>query len=141
MQTYPKNYNKFQISDKTGEKNTFDEIRIQTIRAAQNLQKHVNQSKQVVGILAPDVPELAPVAFAFICLGCPVMCMPRISKRMLRSTEPALIICDLSDYDELKAVLIELKLNTKLFTFNGTTEDSESAEGLLAETGFEEEFV
>lgn len=121
---------------------TFEEIRMKTIRAAQNIQKRgLLKPKQVVGIMAPDLPDLAPMVFASICLGCPVLSMPRVSKRMLSKTEPAVIFCGIEDYDDLFQCLRELGLKTKLFTFGAIKGDSELADSLLAETGIEDSFV
>lgn len=56
------------ISDDGGIRLTFDEIRIQTIRAARNLQKCGYQPKQVLGFLGKNSRYLAPIIFASISI-------------------------------------------------------------------------
>lgn len=111
-----------------------------TIRAAQNLQKRGFKKGDVLAVLAPDVPGLAPIAFGAICTGLPIMNMPRPSKRIFKLTEPKLLFCSCGDYDVIEGVLTRLQLKTKIYTFGGIKGDSEAAEEFLTETGIEEEF-
>lgn len=134
----------FQISDDTGERFTFDEIRMRTIRAAQNLQRR-GIDKRMIGIMAGNVADLAPIVFASLCLGCPINPIHMTSKqdiiRVLKLTEASLIFCEVKVYDLLIECLNEAAINAKIFTFNGTTGDSEAVEHLFDETGSEEDFV
>lgn len=119
---------------------------MKTIRAAQNLQKRsLLKPKQVVGIIAGNVADLAPIVFALTCLGCPISSMPTMWKRyiigMLQKTEPTLIFCEAKLYDMVKESLIEVGNEAKVFTFNGTKGDSETVESLFEETGNENDFM
>lgn len=138
--------NQFQISDDTGECFTFEGIRLKTIRAAQNLQKRgLLRPKQVIGIIAGNVADLAPIVFASVCLGCPISSMPTWWKRyiigMLQKTEPTLVFCEVKLYDMVVESLEEVGSKAKIFTFNGTKGDSEAVESLFKETGTENDFV
>lgn len=134
-----------QISDDTGDRLTFDEIRIKTIRAAQNLQRRGYEPKQVVGIISGNVAQLAPIVFASVCLGWPVNSMPTMWKKyiitMLQKTEPKLIFCEVKVYDLVVECLDEVGYKAKVFTFNGKKGDSEPVENLFIETGIEEDFM
>lgn len=116
-----------------------------TIRAAQNLQKRGYNSKQMISIISGNVPELAPIIFASLCLGGPVNTIPTTPKReiqrILEMTEPKLIFCEIRVFDLVKKCLMELQMNAKIFTLNGTADDAESVKELFVETGIEEEFV
>lgn len=111
-----------------------------TIRAAQNLQKCGFKKGDVVALLAPDVPSLAPIAFGAICMGLPIMNMPRPSKRIFKKTEPKLLFCSCKDYDDIADMLTKLQLKPKIYTFDGIKGGSEAAEKFLDETGIEKEF-
>lgn len=50
----------FKISDNNGIRMTFDEIRIKSIRFAQNLQARGYKSQQVFGIVAKNSHHVAP---------------------------------------------------------------------------------
>lgn len=125
---------------------TFEEIRLKTIRIAQNLQSHGYKSKQVIGLMVDNVPNLCPIVFAAYSLGCPINALSTTVekadvKRMLGITEPSVIICDIKVYDLIKECLVELKNDAQIFTFNGTKNDSVAVECLFEKTGNEENFV
>lgn len=116
-----------------------------TIRAAQNLQARGYGSKQVVGIVARDVPHLIPIVFGQLCLGNPMNIMNMTFKadmiRMLQISEPQLMFCEMDRLDLLLECLDELNMNPKIFTFNGKKGDLEPVECLFTPTGNEEDYV
>lgn len=135
-----------QISDDTGIQMTFDEIRTQTIRAAQNLQARGYKQKQVFGMITANSHHVAPIFFASIANGCsPIALDPSFGKaeiiHMLSITKPALMFCDIACYDLLIECLAELKNEAKVFTIGGQTGQSEPAENLFKETGKERGFM
>ncbi|XP_031621711.1 4-coumarate--CoA ligase-like 7 [Contarinia nasturtii] len=135
-----------QISDDSGIQLTYDELRMKTIRAAQNLQKRGYHSKEVFGIVAKNSHHLAPIVFASLAIGSAVNSLdPSFGKtellHMLKIITPTLIFCDVESYDLLKECLVELKNDAKIFTFGGSTDDSEQVENLFVETHNEAEFV
>lgn len=137
----------WQISDDSGEHFTFDEIRLQTIRIAQNLQKRgYAQLKQVFGIVANNVPHLAAVVFASFCLGCPINATHAAAEKAnmlhaFRITQPSVVFCEIGVYDLVRECFGEIGLNVKIFTFNGVKEDSEAFENLLQDTHNEDAFM
>lgn len=119
---------------------------MKTIRAAQNLQKRGYESKHVVATIAGNVADLAPTVYASLCLGWPVVTMytamekPSIL-RMFDLTEPKIIFCEVKVYDLVVECLNEVRINAKIFTFNGTIGESEAIESLFEKTGTEKDFV
>lgn len=136
-----------QISDDSGEQFTFDEIRVQTIRIAQNLQKRgYTTPQQVFGIVANNVPHLAAVVFASSCLGCPINAMHAAAEKAnmlyaFRITQPSVLFCEIGVYDLVKECFDEIGLNVKIFTFNGVKGDSEAVENLLQVTHDGDDFL
>lgn len=134
-----------QISDV--ERFTFDEIRLQTIRVAQNLQKRgYGTSRQTFGIIAGNVSHLAAVVFGSFCLGCPINTVyPTADKAFMiytfRITQPSIIFCEINAYDLVKECFEEIGKSVKIFTFDGVRGDSETVECLLQETHNEEDFL
>lgn len=137
---------RFQISDDTGKRFTFNELQIRTIRVAQNLQRLGCKRNQVIGIVAGDEADLAPIVFASFCLACPIKPMPKTADKLnivhtFRETVPNLVFCKNSLYDLVVECLRELGNDAKIFTFNGTRNGSISVESLLEATGTEEDFT
>lgn len=136
----------FQINADTGEQFTFDELRLMSIRAAQNLQRQGYASKgEIIGFVTENVSHLAPIIIASLCLGCPISAMHTQWKhdtaRVLKMTEPSIIFCEVRSYDMVMECLAELGISAKIFTFNGTKGKSEAVESLFEETGIEDDFV
>lgn len=117
-----------------------------SIRIAQNLQKRGYKQKQIVGIMAANVPHLCPVVLASLCMGCPINSIDSnvekgILIRMFESTQPEIVFCEARLYDMMAECLAALGNNAKIFTFNGRRGNSEPIENLLVETGNEEDFM
>lgn len=125
---------------------TFEDIRIRTIRAAQNLQARGYTPKQVFGMISANSNQVAPIFFASIAIGClPVALDPSFGKaeiiHMLSITKPTLMFCDIACYDLLIECLAELKNEAKVFTTGGQNGRSEPVENLFKGTGKEHEFM
>lgn len=139
--------NFFQISDDTGDQFTFEELHLNTIRAAQNLQRQgYYESKQVIAIMSGNVAHLSPIVFASLCLGCPINLLDTKMEKstvvnMLQLTQPGLVFCEIKVYDLIVEVLTELKMDAKVFTFNGIKGNSIPVDVLFVKTGVEENFM
>lgn len=125
---------------------TFNEIRIKSVRAAQNLQKRGYGSKQVFGVLARNSHHLAPIVFASISIGCPVNALdPSFGRieliHMLKVMKPALMFCDADVYNLLKESLTQLGNGAEIFTFGGSNNETEPVENLFSETENENDFL
>lgn len=125
---------------------TFDEIRLKTIRVAQNLQDLGYQSKQVFAFMVKNSHYVAPTLFGAISIGCSVNTLdPSFGKteliHMLGTTKPNLMFCDVGSYGLVKDCLVELENDAKIFTFGGNEDESEPVENLFTETGNEDKFM
>lgn len=135
------------INADTGERFTFSEMRMKTIRVAQNLLRRGFNSKYLIATVAGNVPHLAPIIYASLCLGWPVATMYTAMEkqsivRMFELTEPRIIFCEANVYDLIVECLTEVGIsNAKIFTFDGIKGDSEAVDSLFDETGHESDFV
>lgn len=135
-----------QISDDSGFEFSFDEILIKTIRAAQNLEKLGYQTKDIFGFVANNDHNLAPCVFAAFCMGCPINTMSTTHTqleitRMLKSTKPRLMFCDVEVYDLVSKCLKEVGNDAKIYTFGGQIGTAEAVETLFGATGMENSFT
>ncbi|XP_031635418.1 4-coumarate--CoA ligase-like 7 [Contarinia nasturtii] len=135
-----------QINHDTGVRMTYDELRLKTIRAAQNLQKKGFQYKDVFAFLAVNSDDLCPIVFASFCMGCTINPLhSTLSKKEialnLKKTNTKAIFCDVDSYNLICEALNESQLKVPIFTFDGQISTSEPVESLLIQTGNEHEFV
>lgn len=135
------------MNDSDGIQLTFDEMRTKTIRVAQNLQARGCQQNQVIGILAENHTNLAPIAFASIAIGCaicPLPFDPAFEKEelveMLKITKPALMFCDVKYCEMLNECLIELGNKAKIFVFGDNQDRFEHVDDLFEKTHKENQF-
>lgn len=125
---------------------TFDEMRTETIRAAQDLQARGYTSKQSFALLARNNHHVASIAFASLALACPLHCLdPLFGKAEmichLNLSKPVVMFCDIAYYELLNECLLEMGIETKLFSFGGSQGRSEPNENLLIETNKEDQFT
>lgn len=117
-----------------------------TVRAAQNIRKLGYKQREIIGIVAGNHQDLAPIVYATLCLGCPINSLgPTLSKgeiiHMLKMTKPTLMFCAVETYDLVSDCLLELGNGATIFTFGGQTNNSEAVDDLFAESGSEDDFV
>lgn len=115
-----------------------------TIRAALNLQSLGYEQGDIFGIIARNSHYVAPIAFASICIGCPINPLdPSFSRtelmHMLSITKPKAVFCDVDIHDLVRECLDDLENDAKIFTFMGQTNDSIPIETLFEELTTEEE--
>lgn len=125
---------------------TFDDIKIKTIRAAENLQRLGFKSNDVFAIMARNSKDVAPIVFASLFNGCAMNTLdPNFGAvelmHMLKLTKPCLIFCDLDVYDLVAKCLKEMEMNSSVFTFGDQMGDSKSVDSLFADTGIEDKFL
>lgn len=100
-----------------------------TVRAAKNLQRLGCGSGQKLFVFIGNVPEITPISFGAICLGCTIVTLATGASQaeceyFLNITQPKFAICDMKSHRMLKKCFENLKINTKIITDNGHTEDS-----------------
>lgn len=134
-----------QVSDDNGVCVTAAEMRLKTIRAAQNLQKLGYHCGDIFTTVSDNNYNLAPIVFASICLGCPVNTLvPMFHESEIKTSfqliEPKLVFCTVKSYDKVRNALIETGNEAKIFTMDGQVDDSLSVENLFEETTTESDF-
>lgn len=76
-----------------------------------------------------NIPDIAPLTYGVICLGCPVV-LPSVNSTrtecdlFLRKMRPDFAICEIEFYQMLKECFRELNINAKIFTTDGQADDS-----------------
>lgn len=121
-------------------------MKIKTMRAVQNLQARGIKPGQIVEIVARNSHHLAPIVFASLALGCTFNALSTSSARndiihMLRITKPAVMFCDVENYELVKDCLAELGNKAIMFTFGGSVDGSEPVENLFTKTHKENQFM
>lgn len=124
----------------------FNEILLKSIRAAQNLQKRGYKKPQIFRFIANNSPEVAPIVFAALYMGCPLHTLDTSygkieMSHVLNFTKPTAIFCDANIYDLVRECLNELGWDAEIFTFGGRTGGSIPVEQLFVETSDEREFM
>lgn len=124
------------ISDDTDVEMTFNEIRIKAIRAATNLKRLGFKTKSIFEFMARNSANVAPIVFASLFSGYPLNTLDwNFGKveliRMLKTTKPCLMFCDLNLYDLVAECLKEVELKPCIFTFDGERGDSKSIDSLF----------
>lgn len=125
---------------------TCAEMRIQSIRVAQNLKSTGVIAEDVVGIVCRNSVHLKSLVYGCILYGCPINPLNasiHISDivAMFKQTEPKLVFCDNNVYDDVKAALLELKNDAPVYTVLEKVDGVRFAEDLMNPTGTEEEYI
>lgn len=125
---------------------TNEQIRMMTIRAAQNITKLGLAKGDVIGIVASNHHQLAPIVFAAMAIGCPINPLDpsfvcgEIS-HMFGITQPKLVFCNRDKIDVVRESLDSLNITAPIFTFDGPTLNSRAVDDLLVATHEEHQFV
>lgn len=118
-----------QICANTGTTKTFNELRTLTIRTAKNLRKFGCQRGREIFFIGENIAEMVPLAFAALCLGCPIAAEKKVATRSqceyyLNATKPEFIFIGIKYYPLIKECLANLRINAKVFTIGGEDSDS-----------------
>lgn len=123
-------------------------MRTHTIRVAQNLQARGCQKNQVIGFLAGNHTNIAPIAFASIAIGCaicPFPFDPAFEKEelitMLEITKPVLMFCEGKYGDVLKKCLVQQENKAKIFVFGDKQNGFDHVDDLFEKTHKENQFT
>ncbi|XP_053699201.1 probable 4-coumarate--CoA ligase 1 [Sabethes cyaneus] len=135
-----------QISADTGARVTCEEMRLRTVRVAQNLTA-LGYGQQDIFTMAVRNGELvAPVVFACFALGIPLNTLDATFKRddfsyMLETVKPKVVFCDQETLDEMQASIKMAGIDPVVYVFGETVSGFRHVEELLKPTGNEEYFV
>lgn len=135
-----------QVNDNNYFSLTAEDIRLKSIRTAQNLQKLGCKTNDVIGIVARNTHHLTPIILAAFYLGCPLSILEPHCKetdivQRFGLTNPNIVFCDLNMFETVKASLNKLKKNCNIFTFEGQHDSSIGVEALFIDTFVEESFL
>lgn len=118
-----------QICANTGQTKTFNEIRTMTCSATKSLQSLGCKKGDLVCFSTRNTADAPAITFAALYLGVQVAVLPEyLSKmefeRFLELLKPKILFCDA---DVHRKCLEYLSKDVTIFTFDGTTDDSVSA--------------
>lgn len=126
---------------------TCDELRIKSVRVAQNLTKLEIRSGDVVGIICRHTHELTMLLYGCVLIGAPVNPLDlsftkNDIKHMFGQTKPKLVVCDSDQVAKVREALIELDNDARIYSIPyGESKQELKFSELLTPTGREEEFV
>lgn len=126
---------------------TFDEIRLKSIRAAQNLQKIGYRSHGKFCFMTINNENLLPIVLASTGLNCPICPLfPILSVdeivRILTKIKPSVLFCDANLFDLMKEAMNRLQFKMKVFLLDDVHVDGvETVMTLFQATGEENSFV
>ncbi|XP_055297527.1 uncharacterized protein LOC129566039 [Sitodiplosis mosellana] len=135
-----------QINGDTGETMTKSEIRIRSIRCAQNLAKLGCTQNDCIGVVARNHHNLTPLLYGAIFNGSPICPFDVLIVKdgidvLLDRLRPSFIFGDADVLDSVKEIVNNMGFSSKFFTVNGSADAYESIDSLMNETGEEDSFV
>lgn len=135
-----------QISHDENSSLTCKELKISSIRVAQNLQKLGIEADDVIGMICENSNCAASLIIGCLLFGAPMNPLDNSFKKneikqLYRQMKPKLVVCDVDVYPMLKQALDELENDALIFTTLGSIPNVPSVDELLEPTGMENEFV
>lgn len=122
------------------------DLKLSSIRVAQNLQKFGVTADDVVGFNCKNSHKVNALVYGCVLIGAPLNPL-HVSftkdgiKQMFGQTKPKIVICDAEVYKVTKEALTELENDAKIFTVLKKIHGVSFVDELLAETGSEDDFV
>jgi 4-coumarate--CoA ligase len=125
---------------------TCEELRLTSIRVAQNLTKLGIVADDVIGLICSNSNIVTSLLHGCILIGAPINPLDvSFNKNDIRhlfsQTKPKLVICDAKVYEIVKLALNGLENTAKIFITNGEIPDVPKVDELLMPTGTEDDFV
>lgn len=108
-----------------------------TVRAAKNLQRLGCDKGKKLFVFIGNVPEIAPLLFGAICLGCTIVSVATVSSQaeceyFFNLTKPEFVICHVEFYSMLRKCFGNLNINAKIITDVGQTGDTITIQSLFS---------
>lgn len=100
---------------------TCHEMRKRTLKIASHLMKCNMKQGYVVGVMATNSENLAPVVFACLTLGLPINFLAPVMTisdvvLMFTKTQPKIIFCDANIITTVNSAVDKMKINTTIYT-------------------------
>lgn len=135
-----------QICHEEGVETTCEQMKLNTIRVAENLTKLGVKADDVVGFICRNSENVKALVFGCIVIGAPlssldVMINKDDIKQMYGQTKPKLIFCDNSVYETAKTALDELQNNAKIYTILHKIEGIPFVGELFKASGTENSYI
>lgn len=143
LQKTPNKTAQYSIDEKT--ELTYNDLRLLSIRVAQNLLKIGVKSGDVIGIIAKNSTYVAPVALGCFLIGAPINPLDASFedediKHLWAITRPTIIFSDYDKVDRIQKISNDLMLKAKIFTFIENVEGFSSIDEVLEATEYEDSF-
>lgn len=111
------------------------EMRVRTLKIASHLTKRGYKQTDVVGVVAMNSENLAPVVFACLLLGLPINTLSPLlleeDENIFSKTRPKLIFCDGGFIETLKTTIKSLKLECEIITLCKKVDEVDFVDDLL----------
>jgi 4-coumarate--CoA ligase len=126
---------------------TFNDLRVSSVRIAQNLTKSGIKADDVIGVICKNSNELTFLLNACILIGAPINPLELSFskddiKHLFGLTLPKLVICDLEVIGKVQKALSELKLDAKIHVTSKDIIDGVlNFSDLMTPTGNEVDFI
>jgi 4-coumarate--CoA ligase len=140
-------YRVVQINQDNGHEIRCEELRVSSVRIAQNLIKSGIKADDVIGVICKNSNEVTFLLNACVLIGAPINPLDLSItkddiKHLFGQTLPKLVICDLEVFYKVQQALTELKLDAKIHvTSKNLIDGALSFFDLLTPTGNEDEFI
>jgi 4-coumarate--CoA ligase len=126
-----------QVSADTNVEITCQEMRQRTMKIINYLQSSGCKQGDIVGIMASNSENLAPVVFACFTLGLPINPLAPIMTesdviQMYSKTKPKIIFCDANIFETVKNAAKKMKMETKIYTLMAKVDGFIFVDDLLA---------
>ena len=128
-----------QISADTGVSVTCKQMYDRSVKIAKYLTKCGMKEGDLIGFVAANTENLAPIVFACFTLGLPINPLSPIMNekdiiQMFSMTKPRIIFCDAENVKVVKNAADEMKSETKILTVMDKVDGHESMTEILKET-------
>jgi 4-coumarate--CoA ligase len=110
-----------QINHEEGTSQTCQEVKLASIRVAQNLRRLGIQSDDVIGFVCRNSSTVLALIYGCVLIGAPInplhvsFAKDKI-RHMFRQTKPVLVFCDHDLFETIKEALLEMKSSAMIFT-------------------------
>lgn len=135
-----------QVSADTNVELTCYEMRVRAIRIAKSLSKLGYKKGDIVGIMARNTENLAPLVFALFTLGLPVNSLaPTFTKndviQLFSTTRPSLIFCDSDLMNIMQDAIDEIGIKSNIYTLINKIDGYNFVQDLMIESPNDDNFV
>jgi 4-coumarate--CoA ligase len=126
-----------QVSADTNVELTCHEMRKRTMKIVNYLQTSGYKQGDIVGIMASNSENLAPVVFACLSLGLPINPLAPVMTecdviQMYSKTKPKIIFCDANIVETLKNAVKKMKTKCEIYTLMAKVDGFKFVDDLLA---------